>query len=760
MSNDTFRIAIVGGGIGGLALAMALEKTESSTSTRPLIVTVYERDAGVTTRSQGFQIGLHPDGLKALRDCGSHDPAFLEDLRKLFTRETVRGVTLVNQNFKPFITYGPKPAQCTKELKDQTLDDHMAFGGTVDRWDLRSLLCDRLLQNREGDGRRSGIVYNHKFTHYVQNPDKTVTVHFSDMPSVTCDLLVGADGASSRIRAQRCPTLKREQVGVLNIGGEIAFSSLTQSDLERVKSCLYTSNVPYPKLVRVFGTKNGVSMLLLPQLSRSGQQQHLIWALTWPAPNNDSVSFLESKNLGKGSTLTHEQKGRVAIELCERALEASGIHETALALVRSTSAEMMFTDFATDLHSITPIPRPFDAVKSDSRVTILGDALHCMTSHRGLGGNTAIQDALDLARAIRGGVEGGEGELEARLEKTQGEMCERGFGNVRASLSSTRMNVVTGWSRWARDALFNVVGPCMLKKDNVKFRYMYDWMPVTELKAFNELQGLAFNASYAGLLPVSATASDFFWYFTSPLPSTQLVVWLNGGPGCSSLFGSFIENGPAKINDDGTITVNTNSWSNHANFLYVEQPVGTGFSYDVTGAIAGGEDDVARQFYAFLDKFYATFPETRAWELYIMGESYAGVYMRINLKGLAIGNGVIDGPVQFDIRTYASYLSNSGFLRPFGKAASNSMCDLSYFANDLIRSNMSDPRDCFDVYNIDDSCSVMQQREKNLAVFLNTPDVRSALHVTVEGTRPWIECTDDVYSSIMAGDSALLPTID
>lgn len=84
----------------------------------------------------------------------------------------------------------------------------------------------------------------------------------------------------------------------------------------------------------------------------------------------------------------------------------------------------------------------------------------------------------------------------------------------------------------------------------------------------------------AGLVPFDNGDDMFYWLFYSrDTPSTDpLTIWLSGGPGCSSELATFIENGPFYVNDDLTLRLNEHSWSNNANLLYVDQPVGTGYS--------------------------------------------------------------------------------------------------------------------------------------------------------------------------------------
>ncbi|KAL8323934.1 hypothetical protein RB597_008792 [Gaeumannomyces tritici] len=79
----------------------------------------------------------------------------------------------------------------------------------------------------------------------------------------------------------------------------------------------------------------------------------------------------------------------------------------------------------------------------------------------------------------------------------------------------------------------------------------------------------------------------FYWFFEarSNPTSAPLAMWLNGGPGCSSMIGLFQENGPCHFPDGARQpVVNPNSWNTFANMLYVDQPIGTGFSYGSDGA--------------------------------------------------------------------------------------------------------------------------------------------------------------------------------
>jgi len=152
---------------------------------------------------------------------------------------------------------------------------------------------------------------------------------------------------------------------------------------------------------------------------------------------------------------------------------------------------------------------------------------------------------------------------------------------------------------------------------------------------------------------------------------------VSGGPGTSSVFGIFVHNGPFKVDKDLHLIPQQSDWSLKYSMLYVDQPVGTGFSFtDNNAGYATTEDDVARDLYSFLIQFFRMFPKLQHTELYIAGESYAGKYipaiaykihtenptaqLKMNLKGLFIGGSFTD-PVSM-IPAYPDHLFNVGML--------------------------------------------------------------------------------------------------
>lgn len=103
----------------------------------------------------------------------------------------------------------------------------------------------------------------------------------------------------------------------------------------------------------------------------------------------------------------------------------------------------------------------------------------------------------------------------------------------------------------------------------------------------------------------------FFWHFQNKhiANKQRTVIWLNGGPGCSSEDGALMEIGPYRLKDDKTLVYNDGAWNEFANVLFVDNPVGTGYSYVDTDSFVHELDEMAEQFVTFLEKWYALFPE-------------------------------------------------------------------------------------------------------------------------------------------------------
>eukprot|EP00397_Hematodinium_sp_SG-2012_P032074 GEMP01034115.1.p1 GENE.GEMP01034115.1~~GEMP01034115.1.p1 ORF type:complete len:480 (+),score=63.47 GEMP01034115.1:130-1440(+) len=159
-----------------------------------------------------------------------------------------------------------------------------------------------------------------------------------------------------------------------------------------------------------------------------------------------------------------------------------------------------------------------------------------------------------------------------------------------------------------------------------------------------------------------------YFYFLAPAQShhetAPLVLWLTGGPGCSSAAALFIENGPYFVHVNLTLSKNDYSWNKIANMLYVDQPAGAGYSYSTKNCDAPfciSEQGVDKYLFSFLQGFIVRYPKFKKRAFYITGESYAGHYVSslaahiiklkkdldLDLRGIAMGNAMVDPRVQF-----------------------------------------------------------------------------------------------------------------
>jgi len=179
------------------------------------------------------------------------------------------------------------------------------------------------------------------------------------------------------------------------------------------------------------------------------------------------------------------------------------------------------------------------------------------------------------------------------------------------------------------------------------------------------LPGLTFNVSYAqysGYLDLDNGHHLHYWLQESQNDPANdpVVLWLNGGPGCSSLDGLLYEMGAIHVYDNGSLWDNKYSWNLKANMIYLEAPICVGFSYTDDGNCVANDNSTATDNYNALLKFFEKFPKFVSNDFYVTGESYAGTYVptltynivvgnqntqntKINLKGFAVGNGVSSG---------------------------------------------------------------------------------------------------------------------
>ncbi|KAF1749174.1 hypothetical protein GCK72_025641 [Caenorhabditis remanei] len=229
---------------------------------------------------------------------------------------------------------------------------------------------------------------------------------------------------------------------------------------------------------------------------------------------------------------------------------------------------------------------------------------------------------------------------------------------------------------------------------------------------------------YSGFLDGLSGHKVHYWLVESENnPSSDpLLLWLNGGPGSSSLMGLFEENGPFRVSKDSmTLSRNPYSWNKFANVLYLESPIGVGYSYAYNNTNIQYDDvTTAQENYAALKSFFAAYPQYTTYDFYTTGESYAGVYLpglaallvqgiksgdiNINYKGVSIGNGVIDKKTDMNSQLHYQYY-HGGISATTYQTALALCCSgdefkcgfsdrMTNFNNSIPWGNLSDP--CYD----------------------------------------------------------------
>ncbi|KAJ2162684.1 hypothetical protein GGF46_000409 [Coemansia sp. RSA 552] len=144
---------------------------------------------------------------------------------------------------------------------------------------------------------------------------------------------------------------------------------------------------------------------------------------------------------------------------------------------------------------------------------------------------------------------------------------------------------------------------------------------------------------YSGYLDTAEDKHFFFWFFEARKAKREdapVILWLNGGPGCSSFTGLLMELGPCRVAKGGNSTeYNPYSWNDQAHVVFLDQPTNVGFSYgsDVFTSVAAGQD-----VHAFLQLLYKALPEYAGSDLHIAGESYGGHYVPAVAKAIREAN--------------------------------------------------------------------------------------------------------------------------
>ncbi|KAH8980669.1 Alpha/Beta hydrolase protein [Lactarius akahatsu] len=323
--------------------------------------------------------------------------------------------------------------------------------------------------------------------------------------------------------------------------------------------------------------------------------------------------------------------------------------------------------------------------------------------------------------------------------------------------------------------------------------------------------------SWSGLLPISAdpyeTRKLFFWYFppTAKGNENDLIFWTNGGPGCSSLAGFLQENGPISWQyGQAKPTPNSLSWTNLGHMLWVEQPVGTGFSQGVPNI--HNEIELAAQLVGFFQQFLNIFSELKGKNFYLTGESYAGLYLPyladyifsnpslldLKVQGIWLGSPVLaDDVISFEVpsvnfvhRNENVFAFNQSFLAHIDQVADS--CHYTSYLSEYLTyppppapfplpgaSTEADPgcdvwteiaiaaitlNPAFNIFRIFDMPPILwdvlglpgtSPQIQVQPVYFNDPKVKAAIHAPADVE--WTECVAVASVFAASGDTSQSP---
>jgi carboxypeptidase C (cathepsin A) len=311
-------------------------------------------------------------------------------------------------------------------------------------------------------------------------------------------------------------------------------------------------------------------------------------------------------------------------------------------------------------------------------------------------------------------------------------------------------------------------------------------------------EGVSFR-QFSGYITVHSGRSLFYWFVESSSansPSDPVVLWTNGGPGCSGLTGFLSEQGPfravkRKNGKEAVLELNAYAWNKVANMIFIEQPAGVGFS-TAAGAIHYGDEQSATDNAAFVEGWLARFPQYKANPFYLTSESYGGHYLPtlavklkakpgINFKGFAVGNPLTWMPFR-DFGQYATYAAHQLLPAPLWNDFLDAGCK-----NDISKAQCQSMLDTFDGLTADidpyaldfpicrTSASTAHALLRKLhhargrvggyfptrykpcedyymIAYLNRKDVQSAIHIATPGTIDWTPCNDQINSDYNVTD--------
>ncbi|KAL2220281.1 hypothetical protein M432DRAFT_311876 [Thermoascus aurantiacus ATCC 26904] len=412
------KIIVVGAGIAGLSFALALRKQwPTSTKHEPPSVTIYERDTKETSIGrEGYSLSIRSDGLSGGMQA-LHRLNLLERMLRASISVAGNGsFNLWNTAWQSIlsvrISRGDSGLSSDKELP--------ADGMRIARDVLRRIMVDAVYEQKD-----TTMHWERPCTRVEPLPDGKIRVHLGDGTTDECDILIAADGASSKIRTQLRPA------DGLSFTGAVCISATSRFDSHEA--------VPRP-VDRDWGAVlggGGVGLFVSPVDSRSA-----LW----------SVSYLTDQPRERMRyPLSEEQVQSLLTEALERGSQFSEPFQT---LVRATDPTTLMLFNAMD-------KQPFkheraisttSASPGSPSIIFIGDSNHAMSPFAGNGANMALLDGWELAEQLCR-----PGPLDAALRAYDAKSVPRSKAAIRSSRWTISMLHATGWKLFLYTLLFRVV---------------------------------------------------------------------------------------------------------------------------------------------------------------------------------------------------------------------------------------------------------------------------------------------------------------
>lgn len=354
------KVIVIGAGTGGMCLAHGLRRAG-------IDVAVYERDRTRTGGLNGYRVGISPNGARALKAC------LAPELFETFVATTgaaYTNLTMYTERFRELLRIGGLP-----HTGDRPEDGEY----NVSRMTLRQVLFT---------GMEDVIAFDKTFTRFEQHADGTVTAHFADGDSATADLLVGADGANSRVRRQYLPHARHVETGLVAMGGKVALADVDPALLPA--PVMHGMSMLFDRRGQ-FGILHAMRLPWHDGAPRAGigaSDAELI--RSWPGLRYDNTTDYLSWGLSTSRSLAPpdvlDRRG-ADLHALTLALTADWDPRWRELVVRSDPSAALTLSIRTS----EPVP-----AWTPSNVTLVGDAIHTMTPGRGAGANTALRDAREL----------------------------------------------------------------------------------------------------------------------------------------------------------------------------------------------------------------------------------------------------------------------------------------------------------------------------------------------------------------------------